>query len=53
MDDKWVCINCGFIYDPASGDPARGFPPGMPFERLPDNWTCPICYAPKPLFDRL
>ena len=53
MNDKWVCVNCGFIYDPAQGDPARDFPPGITFEDLSDNWTCPICYSSKDAFDRL
>jgi len=51
--EKWVCVGCGYIYDPAVGDPARGFPPGTPFEDLPDDWICPICYEPKSSFDRL
>lgn len=53
MPEKHVCVNCGFIYDPAHGDPVRGFGPGTSFEELPDNWTCPICYAPKSSFDKL
>ncbi len=53
MDDKWVCVNCGYVYDPAAGDPGRGFPPGTAFVELPDNWTCPICYSPKSAFDPL
>ena len=53
MPEKYVCVNCGYIYDPDQGDPVRGFAPPMPFEKLPDNWTCPICYAPKSSFDKL
>jgi rubredoxin len=51
--EAWVCVSCGYIYDPKYGDPARGIPPGTPFEKLPDNWTCPICYASKDSFDPL
>jgi rubredoxin len=51
--EKWVCVSCGYIYDPAAGDPADGIPPGTPFERLPEGWSCPICYAAKSQFDRL
>jgi rubredoxin len=53
MPEKYVCVNCGYIYDPAMGDPVRGFAAGTPFEDLPDNWTCPICYAAKSQFDKL
>lgn len=51
--EKYVCCNCGYIYDPAQGDPARGFPPGTRFDDLPDDWTCPICYVGKIEFDPL
>jgi rubredoxin len=51
--EKWVCVSCGYIYDPAAGDPAAGVPHGTPFERLPEGWSCPICYAAKSQFDRL
>jgi rubredoxin len=49
--DKWICTNCGYVYDPAKGDPDNGIPPGTAFEDLPDNWTCPICYVNKDQFD--
>jgi rubredoxin len=51
-DDRWVCVNCGFIYDPQHGDPARGFPAGTAFEALPEAWVCPLCYSSKAAFDR-
>ncbi|MFN3763323.1 MAG: rubredoxin [Anaerolineae bacterium] len=39
--EKWECMVCGYIYDPAKGDPDRGIPPGTPFEALPEDWSCP------------
>ena len=48
---KYICTNCGYIYDPEVGDDTQGIPPGTPFEDLPDDWTCPICYVGKELFD--
>lgn len=48
---KYICVNCGYIYDPAHGDPNHGVPPGTAFEELPDTWICPICYVSKDLFD--
>jgi rubredoxin len=53
MMKKYVCTNCGYIYDPAEGDLENGIPPGTPFEDLPDHWTCPICYVGKDMFDPL
>jgi len=50
---KYICINCGYIYDPAEGDPAGGIAPGTPFALLPDDWVCPICYVTKDNFDPL
>jgi len=51
--DKWECIVCGYIYDPAQGDPDAGIPPGTPFEELPDDWVCPDCGAGKDMFELL
>lgn len=47
---KYVCGVCGYIYDPAAGDPDNGVAPGTAFEDLPDNWVCPICGAGKDQF---
>ena len=34
---------CGYIYDPAKGDPKHDIPTGTKFEDLPDSWRCPRC----------
>lgn len=44
---KYMCESCGFIYDPADGDPDGGIPPGTQFEDIPDTWFCPVCGARK------
>ena len=49
---KYVCRVCGYVYDPLLGDPDSGVKPGTPFEKLPENWVCPICRAAKSQFDR-
>src|SRR4051795_3719399 len=43
----WICESCGFIYDPAEGDPDGGIPPGTPFDDIPESWFCPVCGARK------
>ena len=48
-----ICASCGYIYDPAAGDPSSGVAPGVSFEALPDGWVCPLCYAGKSAFDPL
>jgi rubredoxin len=50
--DKYVCTICGYIYDPANGDPDSGVEPGTSFADLPDDWTCPICGATKDQFEK-
>ena len=47
---KYECGVCGYIYDPALGDPDNGVAPGTPFEKLPDEWRCPLCGADKSVF---
>ena len=47
---KYVCNTCGYIYDPAKGDPDNGVVPGTPFEQLPANWVCPECGVGKDEF---
>lgn len=51
--ERYVCVGCGYIYDPAEGDPGGGIAPGTTFEALPEDWRCPICYVGKDEFDPL
>jgi len=44
---KYVCDVCGYVYDPAIGDPDNGIAPGTAFEAIPDTWVCPECGATK------
>lgn len=47
---QYQCAICGYIYDPAQGDPANNIAPGTLFADLPDSWCCPLCGAPKDAF---
>ena len=47
---KYECSVCGYIYDPEKGDPESGTAPGTPFEKLPQDWVCPVCGAGKDQF---
>jgi len=49
---KYECKVCGYIYDPALGDPEHDIKPGTAFEQLPDNWVCPVCGASKDQFEK-
>jgi rubredoxin len=44
---KYVCNVCGYVYDPAEGDPDNGVAAGTAWEDVPEEWVCPLCSAPK------
>ena len=44
---------CGYIYDPAKGDPKQNISAGTKFEDLPDDWRCPRCKRKKEKFDQI
>lgn len=47
---KYVCNVCGYVYDPAEGDPDNGVSAGTAFEDVPEDWVCPVCGATKDNF---
>ena len=50
---KYVCDICGYVYDPAVGDPENGVAPGTPWEEVPEDWVslrdspffCILCFS--------
>lgn len=48
---KYVCKVCGYIYDPAEGDPDNSVAPGTAFADLPEDWVCPLCAVGKEEFE--
>jgi len=42
----YECQVCGYIYDPAEPD-------NVPFDKLPDDWTCPDCGVGKDQFKKV
>ena len=50
--DKYECKICGYVYDPAKGDPDNGIAPGTKFEDLPADWLCPLCGVGKEDFEK-
>ena len=44
---SYVCNVCGYVYDPVIGDPEHGIPAGTPFEKIPEDWSCPLCGVTK------
>lgn len=49
---RYICSICGYVYDPAQGDPAHGIPAGTDFEALPEDWKCPRCRQGKDKFNQ-
>ena len=50
---KYECSVCGYVYDPAVGDPDNGIAAGTSFESLPEDWVCPICSVDKTNFSEI
>ncbi len=48
---RYVCIICGYVYDPEDGDPDNGVAPGTSFEDIQEDWVCPLCGVPKSDFE--
>jgi rubredoxin len=42
---KFRCTICDFVYDEAAG--------GVELPELPCDWVCPVCGAPKDMFEEL
>jgi rubredoxin len=36
----YQCGICGYLYEPANGDPGANIPPNTAFENLPNDWVC-------------
>ncbi len=49
--DTWMCRECGYLYDPAEGDPESRIKEGTPFVEVSGQWSCPVCFASKADFD--
>ena len=50
---NYLCLVCGYIYNPEEGDSDGGIAPGTSFESLPDDWVCPVCGAGKDEFEEI
>ena len=48
---KYECTVCGYIYDPAQGDPDNDVKAGTAWEDVPGEWVCPLCGADKDMFE--
>lgn len=51
--ESYICVVCGYIYDPAIGDVDNGIAPGTKFEDITDDWVCPVCEVTKSEFEKI
>jgi len=47
---KFKCSICGYLYSESAGVPEKGIASGTRWEDLPDGFVCPLCSAPKSMF---
>lgn len=40
---RYLCPECGYLYDETTGDAHMGFSPGMAWAELPEDFVCPDC----------
>ena len=52
MAERYECP-CGYFYDQAEGDSDHGMAPGTPWEKVPDDWVCPVCALGKDSFEKI
>jgi rubredoxin len=50
--DKYTCNICGYVYEPENGDPDNNVDANTPFDKLPENWECPVCGASTDDFEK-
>ncbi len=48
---KYVCVVCGYVYDPTEGDLDNGVAVGTKWEDVPEDWLCPLCSVGKDDFE--
>lgn len=47
---RYMCLLCGYTYDPEEGDPKGGLAPGTDLATAPKDWVCPRCGADQDKF---
>ncbi len=50
---KYVCKECGYVYDIKTGDPDNKIKSGTEFKDISKDWVCPLCASEKEQFAEL
>ncbi len=46
VPERYVCLMCGYMYDPRRGESRLGLAPGMDIAEAGTGWKCPRCGGP-------
>lgn len=50
---QYQCSGCGYRYDEITGCEREGYPPGTPWDDIPEDFPCPDCFVrEKPDFQK-
>lgn len=49
---KYICKDCGWIYNESRGSDELDIAPGTKFEDIPDDFECPFCFGDKSKFTK-
>ena len=47
---RYICQACGYEYEERLGEPDNGIAPGTEWDRVPEDYTCPLCGVGKDQF---
>lgn len=50
---RYICRNCGWMYNEAKGFPEADIEPETHWNDLPDDFECPNCWADKEKFRKV
>lgn len=50
---EYKCKVCGYVLDTEKGEPRKDVAPGTSWEEIGEGFKCPLCGAPKKMFNPL
>lgn len=50
--NKFVCVVCGYVYDPEIGCPEQDVNAGTAWEDVSESFICPLCAVGKDQFEQ-
>lgn len=49
--ESYICEICGYEYDPKVGDTDNDLAKETAWDKVPEDWLCPVCGAGKEAFE--